>query len=78
MCYTITTQKNIEVFKTNVYDRGDAERLVAMLSSNFPGTRINFDLHDCDKVLRMEGPDFTVEKVVVLVKQNGFDCCPLD
>jgi hypothetical protein len=78
MCYTLTMLKNIEVFKTNVFDREDAERMVATLSVNFPGSRINFDLHDCDKVLRIEGPDFTVEKVVILVKQNGFDCCPLD
>jgi hypothetical protein len=78
MFYTLTMQKNIEVFKTNVYDRDDAERVVTVLSVNFPGTRINFDLHDCDKILRMEGLDFTIDKVVVLLKQNGFDCCPLD
>jgi hypothetical protein len=78
MCYVLTMKTTVEVFKTNVYDRTDADRMVAVLSVNFPGTRINFDLHDCDKILRMEGPGFTIEKVISLVKQNGFECCPLD
>ena len=78
MCYVLTIQKRIEVFKTNVFDPRDAGRMVEILSLHFPGSRINFDLHDCDKILRMEGPDFTVDKVMVLVKEHGFDCCPLE
>ena len=78
MCCYLVMNKKIEVFKTNVYDRQDAERMVAFLSHYFPGSRINFDLHDCDKILRVEGLDFTVEKVQALVKQKGFECCLLD
>ena len=78
MCCYVAIKKQIEVFKTNVYDHEDAERMVKFLSVSFPASRINFDLHDCDKILRVEGIDFTVEKVMHLVRQNGFECCVLD
>jgi predicted RNA binding protein with dsRBD fold (UPF0201 family) len=78
MCCYVITRKRIEVFKTNVYNCEDAERIVAFLSNSFPYSRINFDLHDCDKILRIEGVDFTIEKVQVLVAQKGFECCVLD
>ena len=78
MCCYLVSNKKIEVFKTNVYDHCDAERMVACLSTQFPACRINFDLHDCDKILRMEGVNFTVEKVLSLVQQNGFECALLD
>jgi hypothetical protein len=64
----------IEVFKTNVEEACRAQDLVAVLLQHFPGRKINFDLHDCDKILRVEGENFLVEKVVSLVKQNGFVC----
>jgi len=44
----------IEVFKTNVQEISQANKIVAVLLEHFPGSRINFDMHDCDKVLRVE------------------------
>lgn len=64
----------IEVFKTNVDEAYRAQDLVAVLLQHLPGRKINFDLHDCDKILRVEGENFLAEKVVSLVKQNGFMC----
>lgn len=68
----------IEVFKTNVESANDATNLVKMLRSHFPGSRINFDLQDCDKILRVEGKDFSSDKVMVLLKENGFHCSILE
>jgi hypothetical protein len=68
----------IEVFKTNVHRPTEASRLVAMLLNHFPGSKINFDLDDCDKVLRVEGRNFITEKVMHLVRENGFQCAVLD
>ena len=45
----------IEVFKTNVQEFSEAQKLVALLRKHFPNSKINFDLDDCDKVLRVEG-----------------------
>ena len=64
----------IEVFKTDVSTVSEAGNIVEMLCQHFPGTRINFDLQDCDKILRLEGKDFSTDKVMMLVHQKGFYC----
>jgi hypothetical protein len=68
----------IEVFKTNVEGTNDAGNIVQLLLQHFPGSRINFDLQDCDKILRVEGKDFSADKVMVLLKENGFHCAILE
>lgn len=68
----------IEVFKTDVQEWSQAGRLTALLLEYFPGSRINFDLEDCDRVLRVEGTDFRPDKVVAIIMQNGFSCTPLE
>lgn len=68
----------IEVFKTNVETAGDANNIVRILLQRFPGSRINFDLQDCDKILRVEGRDFCTETIIAFMKDNGFNCCVLD
>jgi hypothetical protein len=68
----------IEVFKTNVETASDANNIIQMLLQHFPASRINFDLQDCDKILRVEGKDFSSDKVIVLLKENGFHCVILD
>ena len=70
--------KMIEVFKTNVQEACIAKDLVALLLRHFPDTKINFDLEDCDKILRVEGEDFITEKVMMVVKENGFMCTVLE
>jgi hypothetical protein len=68
----------IEVFKTNVEEACHAKNVVALLLHHFPNARINFDLHDCDKILRVEGENFAVEKVIGLVAESGFTCIVLE
>ena len=68
----------IEVFKTNVQEFAEAQKLVAVLRRHFPGSKINIDLDDCDKVLRVEGNNLRIEKVMTLVSKKGFVCTVLD
>ena len=68
----------IEVFKTNIEERSQAEKLIALLLDHFPGHRINVDLHDCDKVLRIEGGNFLSARIMTLVNENGFMCSVLE
>ncbi|OQP65932.1 hypothetical protein A3860_15190 [Niastella vici] len=68
----------VEVFKTNVQEFSEAQKLVVLLRRHFPGTKINFDLDDCDKVLRVEGSNLRIEKVMMLVMEKGFLCTVLD
>jgi hypothetical protein len=62
----------VEVFKTNVQEFSSAETLVKKLLYNFPGCQINFDLTDCDKILRVEGNNISSEKIMELVAANGY------
>ncbi len=68
----------VEVFKTNVKKISQANKLVSLLLQHFPNSRINFDLHDCDKILRVKGENFIPEEVMILVKENGFSCKVLE
>ena len=45
----------VEVFKTNVQKKTQSKKYLCVLSEAFPSFKINFDLLDCDKVLRVEG-----------------------
>lgn len=65
---------SIEVFKTNVKSRVAAEKLAARLKQLFPDSRVNFDLDDCDRVLRIEGINICCEKTISLLKAGGYEC----
>lgn len=67
-----------EVFKTNVQQDKQAKKLIAVLYSHFPDSKINFDLEDCDKILRVEGRNVTPHHVVSLVEKMGFNCVELE
>lgn len=64
----------VEIFKTNVEEPAQANKIIDLLLEHFPGNRINFDLHDCDKILRVEGNDLMPEKIVNIVMGKGFQC----
>lgn len=48
----------VEVFKTNEENYTDSEEILKTLKKKFPLLKINFDLDDCDKILRVEGKIF--------------------
>ena len=54
----------VEVFKTNVKKAGEAKRVINELLHHFPDKKINFDLQDCDKVLRVEGENIINCRIV--------------
>ena len=51
----------VEIFKTNVNDRDEADKLLDGLQEKFSGYRINFDLSDCDRVLRVQSFDEVID-----------------
>ena len=68
----------VEAFKTNVQKKAQSKMLHCILSEAFPSVKINFDLSDCDKVLRVEGDNMEALKIMILVKEYGFTCELLD
>jgi hypothetical protein len=65
----------IEVFKTNVLHRDHANILIGKIQERFDGYTANFDLDDCDKILRVKCAGDPIRSVVVieLLKASGFD-----
>lgn len=68
----------VEVFKTNVNDAELAQQLIQKLLNYFSFFKVNFDLDDCDKILRIEGDYIMPEKVIELVLDHGCFCQVLD
>ena len=68
----------VEVFKTNVQKKAQSKMLLSILSEAFPSLKINFDLSDCDKVLRAEGDNIEALRIITLVKEYGVKCEILD
>ena len=60
-CFLISIKSNIsiklmvvEVFKTNVNKRRQANRLLDAIHNAFGNHKANFDLDDCDRILRVQ------------------------
>jgi hypothetical protein len=64
----------VEVFKTNIQNSRQATLILKILGQLFPRCRINFDLSDCDKILRVEGTIASPEKIIEVVTTNGYRC----
>ena len=64
----------VEVFKTDVKHRGKAKKLIGYIHQSFIGYKANFDLHDCDNILRVECATGVVESslLIDLLKKFGF------
>ena len=69
----------VEVFKTNVTADADADMLIAELHKVFPFYKVNFDLDDCDHILRVKSMsgDINPFPIMVLLKDFGFDATAL-
>ena len=66
--------KKVEIFKTHIQHPKQAEKICMKLSAAFPGSKINFDLDDCDKILRIESSHINVEAVLSVMKNLRFYC----
>ncbi len=68
----------IEVFKTNVYEAEKSKIIIQKLHEYFPENETNFDLDDCDKILRVEGAYILSEKIMAVLNDEGHFCEILD
>jgi hypothetical protein len=64
----------IEVFKTNVIEVDVSKQIIQKLLEHFPNGKINFDLDDSDKILRIETAFFENENVNSILKSMGYQC----
>jgi hypothetical protein len=66
------------VFKTNVTSKRQVSKAGALLTSYPSIQQWNFDLDDCDKVLRVVATDLQPGSVESLLQTAGFNCRELD
>ena len=62
----------VEVFKTNVEQIEQSQWLINQIICHIPGGTINFDLEDCDKILRVEAESISLRTIIDLLNKNGF------
>ena len=64
----------IEVFKTNVENPGHASMLLEHIHTSCVDYTANFDLEDCDKILRVKSKTGTIQPLFLidLLKNFGF------
>lgn len=72
--YFTPSNCTVEVFKTNVHQQEDAAKVIRHLLAYFPHYFINFDLEDCDRILRVESPEGRIEAKLIAeaVKAEGY------
>ncbi|MFL9483838.1 hypothetical protein ACI6Q2_13755 [Chitinophagaceae bacterium LWZ2-11] len=70
------TVKTVEIFKTDVRCDKNAGRIIRLLKMTFPYYKSNFDLNDCDNILRIESGDenIKIDEIEELVKTTGHIC----
>jgi hypothetical protein len=71
--------KLVKVFKANVQDHTEARHIVFVLHQTFSSCIANFDLDDCDRILRIEtqGESIHDSDIQLLIAAYGYFCEPL-
>ncbi|MBU3026378.1 hypothetical protein [Zobellia galactanivorans] len=70
----------VEVYKTNVENPKQAKFVLKHLYKIFPDYDINFDLEDCDNILRVESLLNKIEvlQVIAVLNNLGFTAAVLE
>jgi len=66
------------IFKTNVTNEKKVNKVNSLLSSVQTIKQWNFDLEDCDKILRIVATGVKPDFVESLLQKAGFNCEMLD
>ena len=61
----------VEVFKTNVADPERAKWLADQIERHFTNCKVNFDLDDCDRILRVVFEGKIESELLIALLQNA-------
>jgi hypothetical protein len=62
----------VEVFKTDVNEAEHARILLHEINLRFNDYEVNFDLEDCDRILRVKSPAGVIESIEVIALLKGY------
>jgi hypothetical protein len=72
------SKSSVLVFKTSVRNQTDVVKLSLPLNSIIRNGKWNFDLEDCDNILRVESTLDRPEVVISLLNEHAFECVELE
>lgn len=64
----------VEVYKTNILKKQHAKLIKKEINTLFPKYSINFDLEDCDRILRIDTFEEMLDpnSIINILYKNGF------
>ncbi|MEO5777279.1 MAG: hypothetical protein ABIQ27_10250 [Flavobacterium sp.] len=68
----------IYVFKTSVKNKKQSLKLKPHIDKILPKAQWNFDLEDCDKILRVDSKEPIVSAVIELLETHNYYCEELE
>ncbi len=68
----------ILVFKTTVTKNSEVKKLKVHLDALLPTSKWNFDLANCDNILRVDTAENKSGLIIHTMNENGFDCIELE
>ena len=68
----------IYVFKTSVKTKMQIKKLKPHINKILSKAKWNFDLEDCDKILRIDSQCNIVSTIINLIKRHNHDCTELE
>ena len=77
--HPVLPSKSIWVFRTSVKMQVDIRRLKPLLDRLMDeGDKWNFDLEDCDHILRVETKSLTATEIISQMEKAGYQCAELE
>ncbi len=68
----------VEKFRTNVETTAEAGYVLSVLNIKFPGYRMNIDLEDCDRILRVKAEAVKATDIEEQLNRMGYKCDVLE
>jgi hypothetical protein len=66
--------QSIEVFKTNINCPSKAQQLADLIDTTFAGCKANFDLDDCDNILRVVFASGSIASLQFINWLKNYEC----
>lgn len=68
----------VNIFRTDVETKREAELILYIVSKEVSNCKVNFDLEDCDNILRVESEKCLDKDITDCMVKLGYICEKLD
>lgn len=68
----------VEIFKTNVSTKKQAKHILLVLQSKYPNAKLNFDIEDIDRILRVQDQNISINALLEDLHQLNIEAIVLE